>query len=74
VRTDPRHLPGVADDDLLGSPAQPSGRAPDGNAVGLDAQLTKVADTQTAQELVTSVYKKYLDMFAMALGRGTAGS
>lgn len=73
ARTDPRHLPGAAEDDLL-SRAQPSGRAPDGNAVGLDAQLTKIADTQTAQALVTSVYKKYLDMFAMALGHGAAGS
>jgi len=74
ARTNARHLPGIADDDLLQSRSHPSGRDPDGNAVGLDAQLTKVADTQTAQALVTSIYKKYLDMFALALGRGASGA
>ena len=45
-------------------------RAPDGNAVALDEQLTKVADTETTQALVTNLYKKYLGMFRIALGRG----
>lgn len=48
---------------------QPAERAPDGNAVALDEQLTKVADTETTQELVTNLYKKYLSMFRTALGR-----
>ena len=45
-------------------------RAPDGNNVALDEQLTKVADTETTQALVTNLYKKYLGMFRTALGRG----
>lgn len=47
-----------------------SERAPDGNSVALDEQLTKVADTETTQQLVTNLYKKYLGMFRVALGRG----
>ncbi len=48
---------------------KPTERAPDGNAVALDEQLTKVADTDAAQQLVTNLYKKYLGMFRTALGR-----
>ena len=29
----------------------------------------KVADTETAQELVTNLYTKYLGFFRLALGR-----
>jgi flagellar basal-body rod protein FlgB len=47
----------------------PKARALDGNAVALDQQLTKVADTETAQALVTTIWKKYMGMFSMALGR-----
>lgn len=42
--------------------------APDGNSVQLDSQLSKVADTETTQALVTSLYTKYLGMFRTALG------
>ena len=38
-------------------------------AITLDEQLTKVADTDTTQALVTSIWKKYMGMFNMALGR-----
>jgi flagellar basal-body rod protein FlgB len=47
----------------------PNARALDGNAVSLDQQLTKVADTETTQALVTTIWKKYTGMFSMALGR-----
>jgi flagellar basal-body rod protein FlgB len=69
ARTDPGHLAGTQD---TGGPAlltpRPTATAPDGNAVSLDQQLTQVADTATDQEVATSIYKKYLGMFAMALG------
>jgi flagellar basal-body rod protein FlgB len=74
VRTQPNHLAGTA-----GGAAQaelverPRTRAPDGNAVTLDEQLVKVANTETAHALVTTIYKKYLGMFAMALGRTSSG-
>lgn len=70
VRTHPNHL--SAPDGAAGRLAaaeQPKGRAPDGNAVSLDEQLTKVADTETSQTLVTTIYKKYLGLFSLALGR-----
>lgn len=62
---------------LAGSPAtageiartRPAAHAPDGNAVSIDEQLMKVADTETSQELVTNLYTKYLAFFRLALGR-----
>ncbi len=67
VRTQPGHLAGTS-----GGPLQPviekEAHGPDGNGVELDAQLTKVADTDTTQSLVTSIYKKYTSLFSMALG------
>ena len=68
VRTQPDHLAGTAPLPSVVQP-QPRERAADGNAVALDEQLTKVADTQTTQALVTAIYRKYLTMFGMALGR-----
>lgn len=44
-------------------------RAPDGNAVQLEDQLLKVADTDSAQLLVTGLVRKYAGMFRIALGR-----
>ena len=44
-------------------------RSIDGNAVQVDAELTKVADTDTQQRLVTSLYGKYMGMFSTALGK-----
>ncbi len=49
----------------------PEARALDGNTVALDQQLTKVADTETTQSLVTTIWKKYMGMFSMALGRSS---
>jgi flagellar basal-body rod protein FlgB len=49
----------------------PPARALDGNTVALDQQLTKVADTETTQALVTSIWKKYMGMFSTALGRSS---
>jgi flagellar basal-body rod protein FlgB len=72
ARTEPGHLAGTADDILAGVTPRPTGRAPDGNAVALDQQLAEVADSQSAQELVTSIYKTYNSMFATALGHGTS--
>lgn len=71
ARTEPGHLPGTFAADLLaGTAARPTGREPDGNAVSLDQELTKVADTDTTQSLVTAIYKTYLGLFRTALGQG----
>ena len=44
-------------------------RAMDGNAVALDEQLQKVAETDTAHQLAMNLYKKYANLFKTALGR-----
>lgn len=68
VRTSPLHLPGTSAADpasrILGGE-----RAPDGNAVRLDVELTKVAETNSAQLLVSDLWKKYMGLFRTALGR-----
>lgn len=68
VRTNPLHLAGTSVRDpalqlLTGE------REPDGNAVRLDVELKKVADTDSAHMLVTDLYKKYLGMFRTAMDR-----
>ncbi len=74
ARTQPNHLMGTA---AARAPNEVVDRrhmqSPDGNAVALDEQLVKVADTETTHSLVTSIYKKYLGMFNMALGRTSSG-
>ncbi len=69
VRTDPMHLSGTLD---TGSAVvtRPRQRSIDGNAVQVDAELTKVADTDTQQRLVTGLYSKYMSMYSTALGKG----
>jgi len=68
ARTNPLHLAGTS----LSDPALQlltGERAPDGNAVRLDVELRKVADTDSAHLLVTDLWKKYLGMFRTAMGR-----
>jgi flagellar basal-body rod protein FlgB len=73
ARTDPAHLAGTSDTAALGAkPVRPTGREPDGNAVSLDQELTKVADTETAHSLVTAIYHTCLGLFRTALGQGGA--
>lgn len=44
-------------------------RSLDGNAVVLDEQLEKVAETDTAHQLAMNLYKKYASMFKTTIGR-----
>jgi len=69
VRTQAGHLPGTQGTGIRAMPLRPTARAPDGNGVAMDDQLVRVADTETTQSLVTTIYRKYLGMFAMALGK-----
>ena len=67
TRTDPRHLAGH---NLLTSASATSPfHSLDGNAVTLEDQLTKLAETDTDQRLTTTIYKEYISMFNIALGR-----
>lgn len=73
VRTQPNHLAGTAG---AKAPNEVVDRthtqSPDGNAVALDEQLVKVADTDTTHALVTTIYRTYLGMFNTALGRSSS--
>ena len=44
--------------------------APDGNAVILEEQMVKVAQTSSDYDLMTSLYRKHASMIKIALGRG----
>ena len=67
--TNPAHLTGTSSVGRTDPTILPSERAPDGNAVSIEDQLTKVADTDGAQALVTNLYKKYLGLYRIALGK-----
>ncbi len=70
ARTQPLHMGGTQDPALRSQvQTRSKSRAPDGNSVVLEQQLTKVADTETIQSLTTAVYKRYMDMFSTALGK-----
>jgi flagellar basal-body rod protein FlgB len=72
ARTQPAHMAGTVPTGLASLITDPpAARALDGNAVGLDQELTKVADTQTTQSLVTSIWKEYMGMFNTALGKSS---
>jgi flagellar basal-body rod protein FlgB len=72
VRTQPAHMAGTIPSDLASLITDPpKARALDRNAVSLDQQLTEVADTETTQGLVTSIWKKYMGMFSTALDRSS---
>jgi len=68
AHTDPLHLTGTTSGSA-GRQPRPRERAPDGNAVSMEDQLTKVADTAGTQALVSNLYRKYQGMFRTALGR-----
>ena len=71
-QTQPGHLAprrGAAQGNVQGGQVQGGERAPDGNAVVLDSELGKIADSETSHSLVTGLYAKYLGMFRTAAGR-----
>lgn len=69
VATSPRHIrtdPSVA-------ASRPDRRtaeaAPNGNAVSLEEQAIRVAETDTAHALATALRRRFMDMIRTALGR-----
>ena len=69
ARTNPLHLAGYAPSEAA-HPQEVTERSPDGNAVGLEDQLTKVADNEGIQALTGNLWKTYMGMFMTALGHG----
>lgn len=67
--TDPRHLSGTPASWGLNTSLRPRERAPDGNAVSVETELTKIADTDNAHALVANLYHSYLGLFRTAIGK-----
>jgi flagellar basal-body rod protein FlgB len=72
-RADPQHLSGTLNPEAgkLDGMLRPEAVAPDGNAVSLQDELTKVADAITTQAMVINLYHSYLGMFGTVLGKGS---
>lgn len=72
ARTQPGHLPAAGQAGPPGTVRRdrhPPETTLDGNRVSLDDQLMRVSDTEIHQGLTTSLYRKYLGFFRIALGR-----
>ncbi|MCQ4161967.1 flagellar basal body protein [Roseomonas sp. GC11] len=70
ARTDPRHI--AARDEPRGQRDRAAAeRAPDGNAVSLEQQALKVAETDQAHALALNLYKSWAGLFRSALGRSS---
>lgn len=70
ARTDARHLGPAGGSDarsVLDRAAME--QSVNGNAVSLDQQALRVADTDTAHALATGLHRRYLGLFRTALGR-----
>jgi flagellar basal-body rod protein FlgB len=72
VQTNQMHLAGTLATDTarLNRMAKPDAKAPDGNAVSLQDELAKVAETDQTQQFVLNLYHTYLGMFGTAIGKG----
>jgi flagellar basal-body rod protein FlgB len=46
-------------------------RAPDGNAVGMENEMTKVARDDTDSALANNLWKSYMGLYLSALGKGS---
>ena len=72
--TNAAHLQGTV---LSGGPARVERQgsswetSPSGNAVIIEEQMLKVAETQSDYELMTNLYRKHMAMFRMALRGGS---
>jgi flagellar basal-body rod protein FlgB len=69
-RTAPNHMAGTVDPGTTSRPTrETTTRTADKNGIRLEDQLMKVADTETIHSTVAAIYKKYMSMFNIALGK-----
>lgn len=68
ARTDQQHL-APARDPRARPDRQAAEVAPNGNAVSLDREAMKVADTDSAHALALGLHRRWLGLFRTALGR-----
>jgi len=69
ARTDQRHLAPAGGDARARPDRQATDVSPNGNAVSLDREAMKVADTDTAHALALGLHRRWLGKFRTALGR-----
>ena len=67
--TNPMHLAGLVSEASLVI-ATSSETAPDGNAVNVENELTKVAGDENDSALVGNLWKSYMGLYLNALGKG----
>ena len=67
ARTNPLHLAGLPASVASNQP-RVGERSPDGNAVVLETEMTKIADDEGAQALAGNIWHSYMGMFMTALG------
>ena len=68
VQTNPMHIAVEPQTDLL---TQTEAKEPNGNAVSVEKELGKVADTQSGQMMALNLYGKYASFFRLAMGRSS---
>jgi len=69
VTTDPAHLTPARAKSLAIEDRRVSERTPNGNAVSLDEQAIRIAETDQAHALAMGLHRKYVGLFRTALGR-----
>lgn len=69
VTTDARHLMPARMTSLAVEARRVAERTPNGNAVSLDEQAVRIAETDQAHALAMGLHRKYLGLFRMTLGR-----
>lgn len=75
--TSDRHMPGLPGHATstwrVERDATATETAPNGNAVKLESQLLKVAETQSEHNLMTNIYRKQVGMLRKAIGARSGG-
>ncbi|RYJ03124.1 MAG: flagellar biosynthesis protein FlgB [Acetobacteraceae bacterium] len=69
AQTASQHLPGAGGAARTRVDRTTIDRSPNGNAVSLDREAMRVADTDTAHALATGLYRRWVGLFRTALGR-----
>ena len=69
ARTDPRHLPGKSQADLMAK-QDPSSISPDGNSVDIDKEMAEVSTNALYYQAVSSQLSSYLSLMRKAVTEG----
>lgn len=69
ARTDPAHFSIDSGSGIAGVQTVAHERAPDGNAISLQQQLTEIAGNDSDQRMTTSLYSRVMQMYSTVLGR-----